>query len=137
MMVVVRLVVGLMLPPLLGASLIVLAMLATPTSNECSSQIGGCSFQWSTYGSSVIGAYLIMGIPALIYSLLMEFLAVKVLRERGGGKGPFVAVSIALGCLAGSIGGVFTPLTFVGAVVGLITGLFLLILHPSRTLTDE
>ena len=102
------------MPPLLG-SLVFLV----PASIDCAfndSNSLGCDVALG----SLIGAFLIMGLPSIIYSMLMEY----VLNPRIKNGKLLIAASTILGILAGSILDLVS-MTIIGGIVGFIVGLVL------------
>ena len=109
-----RIVTGILMPPLLGSLVFLI-----PATIDCALNNKN-SFGCDAALGSLIGAFLIMGAPSIIYSVLMEY----VLNPKINNSKLLIAASSILGTGAGGISG-FIPMIVIGGVVGFVVGLVL------------
>ena len=109
-----RIVLGILLPPLFGV-----IVFLVPTTVDCVTQDQN-ELACGMPRFLVISAYLLMGLPSIIYSLVMEF----VVNSKISSYKICILVSSFLGVAAGMVTGKLF-LVVVGAIVGLLTGMIL------------
>lgn len=112
--VVLRIFLGFILPPMVGA------LLMSTYAQVASTGIDSSSGFIETFLGITLGAFIFVGIQSLIYAFFMEYLVNRVIESNVRA----VLVSMLLGVLAGAI---FPSLMFftIGAVVGLVVGIVL------------
>lgn len=117
-MVLIRLLIGILLPGPLGMLLLSLFMYITDIAQGVNESIDILTLVYGMFLFSLL-SYVFVGIQSIVYSCLMEFIINRFVKNDAAAVG----ISTLLGALSGLIIGGFGAV--IGAMVGLIVGAIL------------